>query len=81
MDCSSRLALGGESECESRLGDSSRFGIGGAMQGYGADDFRADPEEGGKSRSQRLKDIMADAESEMDSMLARSRDARNAAGI
>jgi len=86
VDSSSRLALGSESDYEagSRLalgGATSSFGIGGAMAGYEGDAFRADPEEGpgGKSRSQRLKDIMADAESEMDAMLTRSRDARNAA--
>jgi hypothetical protein len=83
VDSSSRLALDSEYEGDSRLavgGDRSGFGIGGAMQGYDATAFRGDPEDGGKSRSQRLKEIMADAESEMDSMLSRSRDARNAAG-
>jgi len=81
VDSSSRLALGAESDYEvGRLGGPSPLcGLQGLSAGYEGDAFRPDPEEGGKSRSQRLKDIMADAESEMDAMLARSKEARNAA--
>jgi len=77
---SSQLAMGSESDY-ALGGQSPAFGLSGAIAGYEGDSFRPDPEEGpgGKSRSQRLKDIMADAESEMDAMLTRSKDARNAA--
>lgn len=75
---SSQLAMGSESDY-ALGGQSPAFGLSGAIAGYEGDSFRPDPEEGGKSRSQRLKDIMADAESEMDAMLARSKEARNAA--
>jgi len=74
-DSSSRLAIGGDSDYESRYG----LGGGSSLAEYDREAFRGDAESGEKSRSQRLKDIMAEAESDMDAMLARSKDARNAA--
>jgi len=63
------------SSSSSRIGGSNRL----AFDGEDATTaFLNDIDAQSKSRAQRLKEIMAEAETDMDSMLARSKDARNA---